>query len=801
MFVTLKWLKEYVDIEESAQEIAELLTFQGLEISDCAPVRTGLDKVITSRIISIDRHPEADKLTVCRMDTGSGESTVVCGAQNISTGDIVPLALPGACLPGEKVIEAASLRGVLSEGMLCSENELSFSEDHHGIMLLPSDTQVGQSLDGALNLEDDLLELEITPNRPDCLSVIGVAREIAAKKQRTLRLPQISLKEDSRSADMACSIELSAPEACHRYVARVLEGIQIAPSPFWLRRLLSLVGLRPINNIVDVTNFVMWEWGQPLHAFDLDCLAEQRIVVRKAESGQRITTLDGAERKLCEDDLLICDAQRPVALAGIMGGQDSEISDGTTRILLESAFFEPRGIRRSSKRLGLSTESSYRFEREIDIQSTLLAADRASDLMLSLSQGKLLAGAVDIYPKPYQPKSIRLHFSRLDRLLGTSIEKDHVPNYLKGLEIECKNKDEEGLDAIPPSFRPDIAGEVDIIEEVARLYGYDAIPTHMPEASISVILPDPEQKTETRIRDTLVGMGFYEVINYSFYGKEQHDLFKYPATDRRSRPVSLQNPLNETQSFLRTTLLGSLLDTMSRNIRRRNLDLKLFELRKVFLPVDGKPLPEEKKMLAGIAVGRRFPEQWNQTDDRIDIFDLKGVLEVLMDVFGIKNFNLIPSDENSCLHPGCSGDILVDNLKVGYAGRLHPLVQESFEVEEDVYIFEMGIECFVSHVDYQRQYKPYSRQPAVQRDIALVLDEAFSYSQIVSKVKEFADNRVTKIDLFDIYTGTPIPAGKKSMALRITYQDQVRNLTDEEINNLQEILLKGLLPALQAQLR
>jgi len=390
-------------------------------------------------------------------------------------------------LPDGKTIEAAEVRGVLSEGMLCSENELELSEDHQGIMILSPETPPGQALTSALSLDEDILELEITPNRPDCLSVIGIAREIAAKKQRKLRLPAIDLQQGDVTTDRLCTIDILAPQACHRYVARVIEGVRVEPSPFWLRRLLSLVDIRPINNIVDITNFVLWEWGQPLHAFDLDCLAEHRIVVRKAATGEEMTTLDGQVRKLSDEDLLICDGKQPVALAGIMGGLDSEISNKTTRILLESAFFEPKGIRRSSKRLGLSTEASYRFEREIDKEGVCRAANRAAGLMLPLAGGNLAAGELDVYPGPYQPKQIRLNVSRLNQLLGTHIEKKQIADFLNDLEIPCGEDEGQFLAASAPAHRPDICAEIDLVEEVARLYGYDAIPTRMSKAEISVV--------------------------------------------------------------------------------------------------------------------------------------------------------------------------------------------------------------------------------------------------------------------------------------------------------------------------
>ena len=801
MRVTLGWLKRYVALEESAQEIADLLTLQGLEVSECTAVRPGLKGVVASRIVSLEPHPSSQGLWVCRMDTGKDERTVLCGAQNLAVGDCAPLALPGTAMPDGRRIEAAALHGILSEGMLCSELELALSEDGAGIMKLPADISPGLEIARALALEDDVLDVEVTPNRPDCLSVIGIAREIAAGRKRELRLPQIELEEQGPSIDGVSSVEILAPEACPRYVARILEGVRVGPSPFWLRRLLGLVGLRPINSVVDATNFVMWESGQPLHAFDLDRLEEHRIVVRMARQGETLTTLDGEERELGREDLLICDARRAVALAGVMGGLDTEIRHETTRVLLESAFFEPRGIRRTAKRLGISTEASYRFEREIDKEGTLRAADRVSDLMKSLAGGRLLAGALDVYPIPCRPRSIRLTGSRINRLLGTSIEKEKILDFLKGLEMKVKDEEGDVMEITPPPFRPDIRMGMDVVEEVARLYGYDAIPTHMPEAPVSVVVAEPARRAEELARDVLVGMGFSEVINYSFCGQERLARLGFPPGDARSMPVRLQNPLSESQGFLRTTLIISLLDAVARNLRQRNRDLKLFELGRVFLPSAGASLPEERKMLAGAITGRRYAKGWNMPDAGVDAFDLKGALEGLLGAFGIREFAWNPSEEISCLHPGCSGDILINTTKIGCAGRLHPSVREAFEIEGDLYLFELGLASLASRADRPVKYKAYSRRPPVERDIAIVLDEAKTYGQVMETFRALADPRVTEIELFDVYRGPPVPEGRQSMAFRVTYQDPSKNLTDEEINRIQRSFLERLLPRLGAHLR
>jgi len=799
--VTWRWLQDYVTLEESAAEIADLLTRQGLEVSACLSAGQGLRGVIAGRIDSVAPHPQVETLLVCSVETARGCSTVLCGARNIRAGDLVPLALPGTVLPGGRKIAASEMHGIFSEGMLCSEQELGLSEDHEGIMLLPSETPVGVGLQQALSLDDFVLDIEITPNRPDCLSVVGIAREIAAGKRRPLRLPAIALAEQGPPIERIGAVEILAPEACPRYTARVLEGLRVAPSPFWLRRRLSLAGVRPINNVVDVTNYVMLELGQPLHAFDLDLLEESRIVVRRAGEGERMVTLDGAERSFRATDLLICDGRKPVAVAGVMGGQESEIRTGTTRMLLESAFFEPRGIRRTSKRLGLSSEASCRFEREIDREGTRRAADRAAQMVSSLSGGRVAAGALDVYPVRYQPRKIPLTVSGVNRLLGTSITGEEIAPLLRGLEIGLEAANGEGFLATPPSFRPDLQQPEDLVEEVARLYGYDAVPTDLPRAPLAWVRPDPERRAAERIREVLVGMGFHEVIHYSFVARERLELLGPSVTGGRIEPIALRNPLSESQAVLRTTLLGSLLETVAGNLRRKNRDLKLFEIRRVFLPADRGPLPQERPRLAGVIVGKRRHPHWSGDGEAADLFDLKGVLEQLFGAFRMEGFRWHPNPQISCLHPGSSGDILMNTTTIGLAGRIHPALREAFDIEEDVFLFEMEVSDFAAAAEKPALYQPINRQPSVQRDVALVLDEGVPWEKVLERIRALADDLVTRIEMFDLYRGAPVPEGKKSLAFRLTYQDSSRTLTDEEVNQTQEAFLKELLPGFQAQLR
>jgi phenylalanyl-tRNA synthetase beta chain len=491
-----------------------------------------------------------------------------------------------------------------------------------------------------------------------------------------------------------------------------------------------------------------------------------------------------------------------VALAGVMGGLESEIQADTSRVLLESAFFEPRGIRRTAKRLGISTEASHRFEREIDKEGTRRAADRAAAFFLDLAGGRLLSGAIDQYPTPFQPVFIDLKVSRVNRLLGTSLDREKVQGLLEAVEISVHRKEQEdGLEAVPPSFRPDIRLPEDLIEEVARLFGYDEIPTVMPRAPLAAVSSDPERDAEEKAREILVGLGFHETIHYSFHGRDRLNDLGFPPGSERGDPVVLQNPLSEMQSVLRTTLLCSLLDTVSRNLHRKNRDLRLFELRRVFFPSEKSLLPAERKMLAGILSGSRYSRQWNQPQESVDLFDLKGVLEVLASAFGVPSFSLGPPTEKFCLHPGYSGDILINTTKIGVAGKCHPDILDSFDISEDVYLFEMDFSPFVKTLSKKTTYRPFVRNPSVQRDIALVLNKNVSYSDVMHRMRALVDRRVMGTELFDLYQGPQLSEGKKSMAFRITYQDPDKTLTDEEVNELQEELLRQLLPDLGAQLR
>ncbi len=806
MRITLSWLREYVAITEPASQIAERLTQAGLEVSRLEHVRPSLVGVITGKIDQIGPHPHVDRLSVCMVVAGTRNYVVVSGAKNIQPGDVVPVALPGSRLPSaQAVIESADIHGVTSEGMLCSEYDLGLSGDHSGVMILPSTTPLGMELDQAMSLEDYILDVEVTPNRPDCLSVIGIAREIAALTQETLRYPSAHVVEDEEPCSATTSVEILDAAWCHRYVARVIRNVSLGQSPFWLRRRLVLVGIRPINVVVDITNYVMWECGQPLHAFDLDLLEEQKIIVRRARQGEQLVTLDGVERPLCEQDLVICDASGPVALAGIMGGKSTEISHQTSSVLLESAFFDPAPIRATSKRLGLTTEASYRFEREVDKQGTLWAANRAAEMMRQMASGRVLKGALDVYPRRFAPRTFQVDMGRVNRLLGTNISKEQAQALLRRLEIEVASSDDSGevLQVTPPSFRPDIRMAVDVIEEIGRLFHYDRIPACMPQVPATVPSLEGTLRTERQVRQAMVQAGFHETIHYSFVSSRLLSIAPWSSEQGEGVPpgVRLVNPLSEEQAYLRTSLLPSLIDTTAKNVRRMNPDLWLFEIGKVFYPMADKSLPEVRRKVAASMTGRRYPEHWSQPNDQVDFFDLKGVIEALLCSLGYDMFSITSNRGLSFLHPGCCAELIVQDTPVGIAGKIHPQVLEAFELDRDVYVFELDLTRLGDHSTRDRKYKPYSRYPAIHRDLALIVDDSVPFSEIIEKMRACADSRVTRIHLFDVYRGKPVPEGKMSLAFRITYQDYARTMTDEEVNTLQETYVRTLLPALGAQLR
>lgn len=668
-------------------------------------------------------------------------------------------------------------------------------------------TMVGMEVEELFHLgkEEDgdwIFDLSVAPNRPDCLSHIGIAREVAAFTGRKLRLPVTRIRSEDRvSINELTSVVIKAPALCPRYGARVVMDVVVRKSPQWLKQRLAAVGIRSINNVVDITNYVMMECGQPLHAFDLDLLEGERIVVRQALPEERITTLDGVERDLDESSLVICDAARPVALAGIMGGLDTEVCERTRRVFLEGACFDPTNIRRTSKRMELHTEASHRFERRIDPEGAPPALARAARLIAELSGGRVAEGIIDNYPLPIVRGKIDLRVKRVERILGVKVSKKEVKKYLSSLQIRTEAKERGRLTVLPPSFRVDLCEETDLIEEVARLAGYDNIPAKMPDTPLTSSKLSREQVLEKRVKQILLSEGFLEVINYSFTSPRFLDPLHLAPGDWRGNLIKLLNPLSEHQSSLRTTQIPGLLQTMRYNLYHKNLSLKIFELGKVFIDQGKEELPREVKMLTALISGSREEESWAQIQQEVDFYDLKGSLENLLEGLGVEGLGFCPKADLPYFHPGSSAGILAGKVEFGELGEIHPDLIEEFDLKKRAFLFELNFDKLSKFSLAKRFFSALARFPGIQRDLSIIVDEKIPTQEIYRVIASIKDDLVKEIKIFDLYQGDHIPPGKKSLTYRIKYQAPDRTLTDNEVSRIQQRILSNLMNKLQTEVR
>ncbi|WP_243336531.1 phenylalanine--tRNA ligase subunit beta [Anaeromyxobacter soli] len=824
MRISLKWLSEYVDLGSlaggaqqgaplapaqprsaapvlaAADEVARRLTAVGFEVEAVERVGQGLAGVVAARILASEKHPNAEKLSVTKIDAGQGEPLqIVCGAKNYQVGDVVPLATVGTTLPGGTRIEKAKLRGVESFGMLCSARELGLSEDASGLLILDRGLAPGTPIADALGLEDVLLEVNVTPNRPDALSHVGLAREVAAILGQEVRLPRPALREAGAPAAEAVKVRIEAPEKCARYAARVVEGVKIGPSPQWLARRLEACGVRSISNVVDATNFALLELGHPLHAFDLDKVAGHEIVVRTARPGEKIVTLDGKERALEPDDLLIADRDRGSALAGVMGGGDSEISAGTTRVLVESAWFAPSGIRRTSRRHGLKTEASYRFERGADPGMVIPALDRCAALIAELAGGTVRPGIVDAHPRPHQAPAVRLRWRRPAELLGIDVARDEVRRILAGLGFEERASDADGATFGVPSWRVDVSLEEDLVEEIVRTKGYDAIPETLPANAVRTPVEPADAQVTARAREALEAAGFAEAVNFSFVAERDLAPFADPAATAL-RPIALKNPISADLAVMRTSLVPSLLRNASTNRRQRVEDVRLYEIARVYRPAPaGAPAPAaEEGELAGVLVGRRSPTGWAGGSDPVDFHDAKAAVAAVLEALGIDA--RWRARGGAWLHPRLSAEVLgADDAPLGEVGELHPRVAEAFELPRGVLAFRLSGAALVRGARLVPRYAGIPRFPAVLRDLAVVVAEGVEAGAVLAAVRE--EPLVEDATLFDVYRGPPIPAGKKNLALAIRYRAPDRTLTDTEADAAHARIVARLRGGLGAELR
>ena len=795
MRLSLNWLSDFVDLTVEAQALADRLTMAGLEVEAVEEVTPGFSGVVVGQVLNVERHPQADRLQVAEVTTGSQTYRVVCGAPHVAAGVLYPFAPPGAILAGGRELKAAKLRGVLSEGMLLAEDELGLSADHVGLMEIPQDLPLGRDLAAALRLADVVLEVAVTANRPDCLSVLGLAREVAALLDAPLRHPEVNVAP-AAVPGLEARVTILDPIHCPRYAARLMTGLTVAPSPFWMRHRLQMAGLRAINNLVDVTNYVLLEFGQPLHAFDFERLRGGEIIVRLPQPGERrFTTLDGALRDLDPETLLICDAERPVALAGVMGGLDSEVTGSTTQVLLESAYFNPRTIRRTAKRLGLSTEASYRFERGVDPDGVIHALERATQLMCEVGQGTVAAKRLDEYPAPIQHPRLNLRVSRANQVLGTDFSPEQMLHLLRRLHLPALAVDTENLVLQVPPFRGDLEREVDLIEEIARLAGFDAIPVTLPRGEVATPRPGPEVRLLVAARQLLEGLGFFEVVTYSFQPDRLGSLL---AAAEAPAALRLANPLSEEQAMMRTSLLPGLLDTLRRNTLQQVLDVRLFEISKVFLPRAGEDLPQEAHWLTGLIYGAREEAAWNTAKEKVDFFDLKGMLENLLEGLLIPEVTFTPHGLPEYLRYGAR--VFSGSRELGVLGELRPDIGERLDLEGDIFGFNLNFAA-LCQASLPPRFTPLPRYPAVYRDIALVLAESVPAARVTEALYGYGRPWLVEAVLFDVYVGDPVPPGKRSLAFRLSYRDPERTLTDDLVNSHHQTLIAALERDLGAELR
>lgn len=789
MKTSLKWLKDYLEIDLPPSKVAETLTMAGLEVKNTQVIGGNWHDVVIGQIKAVNPHPNADRLKLPIVDLGTEEAAVVCGAPNLKVGDKVAFARVGAeLLDGHtgvrSVLKEAKIRGVSSSGMICSEKELGISDNHTGILVLPPDAPVGVPL--ASYMSDAMYNLEITPNRPDCLSVIGIARELAVLTERKVHLPEDNYEENDPPIELQVSVEIQAPDLCPRYSAALIKGIHLAESPEWMKQRLIAGGMRPINNIVDITNFVMLEYGQPLHSFDYDRIHDHKIIVRRAKSGEKMQTLDNTDRELTSNTLVIADTERAVAVAGVMGGANTEVTENTTSILLESANFNPANIHYTGRNLGVSSEAATRYERGIRPDLTIPALKRATQLMKELGGGVVARGIIDVYPGKKPALSITLSVAQVKRVLGIEVGRERMTEIFTALGFDCKNS--AGATEVivtPPYWRSDIRIIEDLIEEIARINGYDKIPVTLLAQPIPPQDPLLSLKVKREARDILIGFGFDEIMTPSMIGTEM--LNKLTPAGTHIEALRLSNPMTVEQEYLRPTLRANLLSVFALNQRLIESTIRLVETSKVFIPREND-LPDERDMLCGVIGSAGEMKWWRREDKETDFFTAKGIVETILGYFNIRaDFS---AGDDLTLTTNMQAMIMAGGKKLGVVGEVHPRVREKFEISGPVYLFELDLPVVISLADTRKLYKPLPRFPSVVRDMAVVVDAKVAYRQLIEVIRSFP--LIDDVSLFDVYSGEQVPAGKKSLAYRITFQSLNKTLTDDAVSAVMKQIITKL---------
>lgn len=799
MKLSLNWLKQYIDLDGiSTEEVVENLTTAGLEVDEVIDQKKLYDNFVVGYVKERKKHPNADKLSLCKVQVGDEEFPIVCGAPNVDAGQKVILAKVGAKIPNEDfTISKSKIRGEISMGMICSERELGISDEHDGIMVLDNNIESGTTFGETFGFTDVIIDIDITPNRADAFSHIGSARDLASVFGRKLKLPEINLAETDEDVNNIASVEINNETDCPRYVAKVVKDVTIKESPQWLKARLTAIGLRPINNVVDVTNFILYEIGQPLHAFDLDKLAGNKIIVRNASKDEKFVTLDSKERKLLETDLLICDADKPVAIAGVMGGENSEVTKKTKNILIESAYFRPSAVRKTSKKLGLQTDASIRFERGCDVNITVFAAQRAAQLIAELGNGEIAKGEIDVYPTTIAKKKVSLRLSRIKKILGFEIPTEKVKEIFEGLEFELAAEENEILAYSIPTFRHDIEREIDLIEEIARIYGYDNIPA-IAKIGVSVERRVDHSSFNDKVRETLSGLGFYEIITNSLLNKELASKF--------GNPVGVLNPQSVEMSHIRPSLLPGLLSTINRNIKVKESNLKLYEVGHIIQKfndtiTDFSDFEETEHLLFAIT-GLAETDEWYAKKREFDFFDLKGLMASFLKA--VTNSTKFKEKYNTNNADGIfeySIDNLIGKSKIAEGGKVKSSILKDFGISQNVFAFDVNLtELKKNRVELSR-FNELLKFPKIKKDCAFIVDSNIDYNSILKIIKANSSNLLKNVKLFDIFESESLGANKKSLAFELNYYDEKRTLTEDVVEKEFWKAIESVKTKLNAELR
>ena len=806
MKASLQWMNEYVplDLNRPAQELADELTQAGIPVEEVLSMDPGLKKIYTGKIIEITKHPDADKLQVCQVQCLSedGEEItkqIVTAATNVAVGQIVPVAYHKSRLADGTEIKKGKLRGVVSEGMFCSVAEFGISsdlvrpEEAQGIYIFPEGTPIGLDIKEALMLDDTVYEFELTANRADCFSMVGLSREFGIMTNQKALFPVIMVNENGESIEGKASVAIEAHDLCTRFTSRLVTNVTIEPSPLWMQNRLRNSGIRPINNVVDVTNYVMLELGQPMHAYDYDCVADHTLIARRAKAGETLTTLDGNERELNESMLIIADTKGPIGVAGVMGGLTSEVTDKTTNVLFEAAVFNGPSIRRTSKALGMRSEASGRFERGVNHKYTAYAIDRAAQLLQQICPScKVSVGVIDVYPEPVEQRTVTFTAEQINDYLGTSIEKDRMVDILTKLEFGITESGDT-IEALVPTWRDDVTGMPDIAEEIARIVSYDNIAPTIPVAILSSGGMTPKKALTKEVTHYLAHAGLSQIITFSFMHKDGLTNMMLPEGDNRYTAIPILNPISEEFPYMRTTLVPAVIEAAKRNIAQQNKDLWLFETANVYEP-KALPLtevPHERPMACGILMGKVTEAAWNQAQRDTDFYDVKGVVDGLLAKLGLTQYDIQPSSE-SYYHPGVSAHYTVNGVTIANYGELHPQVVKNFDLSGKVYMFEIDLEAVLSIIVPPFRYQSFSKFPGTSRDLAIVAPVSVTSGDIVALIKEHGGEYLESVSIFDVYEGEHIEAGYRSLAYNLQFRSMEGTLNDEDIDGAIQAIIDAL---------